>query len=104
MFHPWGHQSDGNATRRLSTQLVARWTTEGYTAGARATIEAAAFFDGEFSKSSGSSTNVGVGYGEAGIGLYAEALYLPAGGDDWSVSAGLSVRIPAIVGLACCIH
>lgn len=88
----------GGAKVRVLPQVVARWTTDGASAGLRLAIERVSF-------ESGSRTGTGQGagvHGEAAIGLYLESGY--RSDEEWSVVAGLTLRIPAMVGLACCLR
>jgi len=67
----------------------------------RIDIEARGFADSDFSSSSSSGGGVGHAYGEGGIGFFMEGGY--ARFDErhtFTMTAGLSVRIPATVGIA----
>ena len=101
IFHPWG-KLDDERTARLVPQLVGRWTQEARAIGVRIGVERAAFVapDDEDKNKDGV-------WGELGFGLYAEANYLrpDAMRDDprWTFTVGLSVRLPVMAGVACCI-
>ncbi len=100
VLHPWGRFAD-EVANRLLIQAVGRWTTEGIGAGVRATVEYAKFVDGASSDSNGGA----YGFGEAAIGLYAEtARWSFDGTAGWTVTAGVTLRVPAMVGIACCFH
>jgi hypothetical protein len=92
--------------RRITPQVIGRITTEGRAVGARVTLEAASFFDGEFANSGDKGFFMGAGYGEWGLGLYLETLYQERNmrANGLSATAGLSVRLPALIGIACCMH
>jgi hypothetical protein len=92
IVYPFG--VDRHTADRLLPQLVGRWTTETMSAGVRLTAERALFARG-----SGDSS---VAFGEGAIGFYVEADYQRDG--EYFVHAGLAMRIPAIAGVACCIH
>jgi len=97
LLHPWGKLDDAR-TARVAPQLVGRWTTKGTAAALRIGVERAGFVTG----SDASSTSGG--WGEIAAGLYVEAAYMrPDGKDDgWSVTAGVTLRLPAMIGVACC--
>lgn len=101
LLHPWGASPSRDVTNRLAPQLVGRYTTEGVGAAVRVTLERATFVNNPTE----SIDSIGHSYGEGAIGLYVEA------GMDWpemrervwSLGLGLSFRIPASVGVVCCI-
>jgi hypothetical protein len=99
IFHPWG-KLDEERTARVLPQLVGRWTTEGRAVGVRFGVERAAFVVPDESKD-------GSHWGELGFGLYAEVDYMRPddmrGDTRWMFTVGLSVRLPVMAGVACCI-
>lgn len=98
ILHPWTARS-AQRSDRLLPHLVGRWTTAGYGAAVRATIERAADVTGPFR----GSDSTGALRGEMAVGLYVEAGYLREDmRDAWSVALGLTLRLPASAGVACC--
>lgn len=102
ILHPWGPSHGNDGSRRLLPMMVARWTDEGSALGVRAGFEWAKFVHGTFS----GRDATGSGHGETAIGFYLDAEYQTSDrvGDGWSLGAGLSLRVPAMVGLACCVR
>lgn len=100
IFYPWGTGSE--ALGRVSPQLVARLDTQGARLGVRTSIEIGSFLDGATSGSDGAAA----GYGEGALGLYVEADYHSSDEvrDTWFVTAGLTVRVPFMYGIACCLR
>jgi hypothetical protein len=100
ILHPWG-KLDDERTARVLPQLVGRWTTEGRAVGVRVGVERAAFVAPD------DDAKGATGWGEVGFGLYAEASYVRPDDmrDDprWAFTVGLSVRLPVMAGVACCI-
>jgi hypothetical protein len=99
VVHPWG-RIDATHTARVLPQVVGRWTTEGRAVALRIGVERAGFVGPD------GAPKDAQGWGEIALGLYAEAAYLRPDYDDdddrWSVTVGMSIRLPAIVGVACC--
>lgn len=100
ILHPWG-KLDEERSARVLPQLVGRWTTDGRAVGVRVGVERAAFIAPD------ESMKHGTGWGELGFGLYAEASYVrPDDMEDdprWAVTLGVSIRLPVMAGVACCI-
>lgn len=98
LFYPWGTWREG-AFGRLSPQLVARLDTEGQSLGMRTVLELSTWTEGQTAKGEASGA-----YGEAAIGLYVETAYKLSDEvrDDWTITAGLSLRVPFMAGIACC--
>ena len=99
ILHPWGKR-DSERTSRVLPQLVGRWTTEGRAVALRVAVERAAFATGDDKSEEG-----GFAWGEIGFGLYVEAARVwPDEMDDhYVVTAGLTVRLPFLAGVACCV-
>lgn len=97
VLHPWGLFED-EVANRLLVQAVARWTTDGEAIGARIGLEHSVFTHGEVT----SSNAGGVTHGEGGIGLYLEADRWTIDGASWGITAGVTFRVPAMAGIACC--
>lgn len=91
--------SRGSSVDRLLPQLVGRWTTAGPAVGGRVVLERATFAD--FAKST-SGNSVSSSYGEAAIGFYVEADLAFRDEREWALTAGLTLRLPATAGIACC--
>jgi len=73
----------------------------GYAVKLRVDLELVGHEAGDFSEADGCSAIAGTGYGNVGLGAYAEAGR--AFGDDpsgWSATVGMTVRLPAFVGVA----
>jgi hypothetical protein len=96
VFRPWPHAP---SVDRILPQLVGRWTTEGTAVGVRIALERATF--AEFENSS-SGNSVSSSYGEAAIGFYLETDLRFRDEREWMVTVGLTLRIPATAGVACC--
>lgn len=100
----WRNESRGAAdsddTTRLATQLVGRWTGDERVVAARVVLEYATFTNG----SGSNDTGLHVAFGEASAGGYFEVgrSWRDDDSDHWVVSAGLMLRLPATLGLACC--
>lgn len=92
ILYPWGLRRDTSV--RLMPQAVARWTQEAPSVGGRVAIERAAFARGS---GGGSSA-----YGEGSFGVYVEGDR--RFDDEWTFVAGVTMRVPAIAGIACCFH
>src|SRR5688500_14730166 len=98
VFYPWPDDPDRISRDRLLPQLVGRWTTDGPAAGVRVALERAMFANG-----SGSGGGNGVAaYGEGAFGFYAEADVRLRDEREWAVTAGITLRLPATIGVACC--
>jgi hypothetical protein len=100
ILHPWGDLARSRATTRVMPQLVGRLTSEMHAAAVRVIVEYAAFTDSAGETDDGFTAM----YGEAAIGGYLEAGRQWANtGDGWAITVGMTFRIPAIAGIACCI-
>ena len=101
IFHPWGIGSSSGNLTRVMPQLVARLDTEGQSLGVRVVLERAGFVNGDTS----GKDNAGGGYGEGALGFYVETSYQSSDEvrDDWHITAGLSLRVPLLAGIACCL-
>lgn len=102
ILHPWG-RLDVERSARVLPQIVGRWTTRNRSIGVRLGVERVAFGAG----SSRGGGQAGAGWGELGIGLYAEAARVrphdEMDADYWMATFGVIVRVPAMAGMACCI-
>jgi hypothetical protein len=87
-----------DARVRLLPQVIGRLSTDASSIGARVAIEYVTFTSGSASDSNGG----GVSYGEAAIGGYIESGY--RSDDELVITAGLTLRIPVIAGVSCCLH
>jgi hypothetical protein len=95
ILYPWGHDVGDSVTNRLSPQLVTRWTTTGYGLYARVELERCDFLSGVQS-----GKDIGfVASGEAAIGGYLEAGHQFGEVDQWSVTIGVVLRVPAAAGV-----
>jgi hypothetical protein len=91
----WQPASPTNVMR-VMPQLVGRMTTDGRSAGARIAFDWVGFVDGKgMGKDAAAS-----GRGEIGFGFYAEVDY--RSDDEWLASAGITIRLPAAIGVVCC--
>ena len=103
VLYPWGREAKRTSVDRFLPQLVGRWTTDGTALGVRLALERAIFANG-----SGTGDGNGfAGYGEGAFGFYVEA-DLRRGDDmsherEWAVTAGITLRSPAIAGVVCCL-
>lgn len=101
VLFPWGVDRDDYVANRLVPQLVGRWTTEERSAGLRLTLEHSVFTD---SRDNDAHDGAGM-FGEAAIGAYVEG---DVRRDDmatgWGLLFGLVVRVPFMIGIACCLH
>lgn len=96
VFQPW----PGPSLDRLLPQIVGRWSTDGTALGVRVALERATFTSGRSSDHNGGAYR----YGEAAFGFYLEADVRFRDEREWMVTGGIAVRIPAIFGVACCLH
>jgi hypothetical protein len=87
-----------NAVVRLLPQVVGRLTNRDSSVGARVVLEWASFVNGTSSDNNGGF----YAYGEGAIGGYVETAY--RNDDEFVITAGVTVRIPAMAGIACCFH
>jgi hypothetical protein len=59
---------------------------------------------GDFASADEDSAIIGIGAGQWAIGLYTAAGYRHLGrGDYWTLTAGITARIPFTAGIICCI-
>jgi hypothetical protein len=103
VLHPWGDDLSDDATNRLLPQLVGRLTTDGTAVGARVAIEHSVFTTG----ANGDDKAWVSMHGETAFGLYFEADYVRPDAmptNEWSISFGLTLRTPALVGVSCCLN
>ena len=93
---------------RTSVEMLAlddKWGEPGYGGSVALAVELASFAHGVFAANNGGSAIVGSAYGEGGIGGFAGVSHRRFRDDAyWLASAGVSFRLPAAVGIACCAY
>ena len=111
IFHVLGDTAKSTSTARLLPQAQLRLLVDpvsrkvGWGASVRATFEFASFTSLDtFGTSSSRGFLVGVAYGEIGVGAFVDMSYHSLDQlRGWTVTAGLSLRLPAAVGAICCV-
>jgi hypothetical protein len=104
------HRGEWTARAGLRTSVEALitdegWGNTGYGASVALALEIASFAKGMFGAGGADGFILGGAHGEGGLGAFAGMSHRRFSDDSyWLASAGLSLRVPAVAGVICCMR